>query len=92
MYCGYSKSIIINRKPSTIYIKNKGSFYFESNLSIVAAASLGVAIKNMTRTNLDAIFIMTDRTFKGGLTVDDTKKLVLPEVREFEFIGFENLQ
>lgn len=46
----------------------------------------------MTRTNLDAIFIMTDRTFKGGLIVDDTKKLVLPEVREFEFIGFENLQ
>lgn len=46
----------------------------------------------MTRTNLDAIFRMADMTFKGGLIVDDTKKLVLSGVREFEFIGFENLQ
>lgn len=46
----------------------------------------------MIRTNLEAIFTMTNMTFKGGLIVDDTKKLILSEVREFEFIGFENLQ
>ena len=61
-------------------------------MSIIAAASLGLAIKNKTRTNLDTIFTMTNMTFKGGLIVNDTKKLVFSEVREFEFIGFENLQ
>ena len=62
----------------------------ESNLGITAAASLGAATKNITRADLDAIFTLTDMPFKGGVIVEDTKKLVLPEVPGFGFIGFEN--
>lgn len=61
-----------------------------SNLGITAAASLGAATKNITRADLDAIFTLTDMPFKGGVIVEDTKKLVLPEVPGFGFIGFEN--
>ena len=64
----------------------------ESNLGITAAASLGAATKNITRADLDAIFTLTDMPFKGGVIVEDTKKLVLPEVPGFGFIGFENEQ
>ena len=59
---------------------------------ITAAASLGAATKNITRADLDAIFTLTDMPFKGGVIVEDTKKLVLPEVPGFGFIGFENEQ
>ena len=41
---------------------------------------------------MDAIFTLTDMPFKGGVIVEDTKKLVLPEVPGFGFIGFENEQ
>ena len=61
----------------------------ESNLGITAAASLGAATKNITRADLDATFSLTDLPFKGGMYVEDTKKLVLPEVPGFGFIGFE---
>jgi len=61
----------------------------ESNLGITAAASLGAATKNITRADLDATFTLTDMPFKGGMYVQDTKKLVLPEVPGFGFIGFE---
>ena len=37
-------------------------------------------------------FTLTDMPFKGGVIVEDTKKLVLPEVPGFGFIGFENEQ
>ena len=37
-------------------------------------------------------FTLIDMPFKGGVIVEDTKKLVLPEVPEFGFIGFENEQ
>ena len=40
--------------------------------------------------DLDAIFNMTERPFKGGIYVEDTKKLVLPDVPGFGFIGFDN--
>ena len=61
----------------------------ESNLGITAAASLGAATKNITRADLDATFTLSDLPFKGGMYVQDTKKLVLPEVPGFGFIGFE---
>ena len=67
-----------------------GCMVEESNLGITAAASLGVATRNITRADLDATFNMTERPFKGGIYVKDTKKLVLPDVPGFGFIGFDN--
>lgn len=67
-----------------------GCMVEESNLGITAAASLGAAIRNITRADLDATFNMTERPFKGGIYVEDTKKLVLPDVPGFGFIGFDN--
>ena len=61
----------------------------ESNLGITAAASLGAATKNITRADLDATFSLKDLPLKGGVYVEHTKKLVLPEVPGFGFIGFE---
>lgn len=58
--------------------------------TITAAASLGAATRNITRADLDATFNMTERPFKGGIYVEDTKKLVLPDVPGFGFIGFDN--
>ncbi|MDD3221220.1 MAG: dipeptide epimerase [Clostridia bacterium] len=62
----------------------------ESNLGITAAASLGAATKNITRADLDATFTLTDLPFKGGMYVENTKSLVLPDVPGFGFIGFED--
>lgn len=62
----------------------------ESNLGITAAASLGAATKNITRADLDATFSLTDLPFKGGMYVQNTKSLVLPEEPGFGFIGFED--
>lgn len=61
----------------------------ESNLGITAAASLGAAMKNITRADLDATFSLSDLPFKGGFYVENTKTLVLPEKPGFGFIGFE---
>ncbi len=63
-----------------------GCMVEESNLGITAAASLGAATRNITRADLDATFNMTERPFKGGIYVEDTKKLVLPDVPGFGFI------
>ena len=67
-----------------------GCMVEESNLGITAAASLGAATRNITRADLDATFNMTERPFKGGIYVENTKKLVLPDVPGFGFIGFDN--
>ena len=67
-----------------------GCMVEESNLGITAAASLGAATRNISRADLDATFNMTERPFKGGIYVEDTKKLVLPDVPGFGFIGFDN--
>ena len=64
----------------------------ESNLGITAAASLGAATKNITRADLDATFSLSELAFEGGMYVEDTKKLVLPEVPGFGFIGFKDEQ
>ena len=47
---------------------------------------------NITHANMEVVFTLTDMPFKGGVIVEDTKKLVLPEVPGFGFIGFENEQ
>ena len=62
-----------------------GCMVEESNLGITAAASLGAATRNITRADLDATFNMTERPFKGGIYVEDTKKLVLPDVPDSVF-------
>ena len=66
-----------------------GCMVEESNLGITAAASLGAAVKNITRADLDATFSLTDFPFKGGMRVENTKRLVLSEEPGFGFIGFE---
>lgn len=38
------------------------------------------AIKNIAHANLDAIFPMINMPFKGGVIVENIKKLALPEV------------
>ena len=47
-------SIIIYSKPSTIHMKNKVSFYIESNVGITAT-------KNMTHAILDLLVLNINR-------------------------------
>lgn len=47
-------SIVIYRKPSTIHMKNKVSFYIESNVGITAT-------KNMTHATLDLLVLNINR-------------------------------
>lgn len=51
----------------------------ESNIGITAAASLGAAVKNITRADLDAHFTLTKLPFKGGVKSENGKTLVLSE-------------
>lgn len=51
----------------------------ESNIGVTAAASLGAALKNITRADLDAHFSLTELPFKGGVTSKNGKTLVLSE-------------
>lgn len=51
----------------------------ESNIGVTAAASLGAAVKNITRADLDAHFSLTELPFKGGVSSENGKTLVLSE-------------
>ncbi len=51
----------------------------ESGLAINAAASLGAALKNITRADLDATFSLSEVPYEGGFTVKDTRHLILSE-------------
>ena len=51
----------------------------ESGIGITAAASLGAALKNITRADLDATFSLKELPFEGGLTVKDTRHLILSD-------------
>lgn len=66
-----------------------GCMVEESNIGITAAASLGAAVKNITRADLDAMFSLSSLPFKGGVSVTDCNKLVLSEKPGFGFIGLE---
>lgn len=59
----------------------------ETNIGITAAASLGAAVRNITRADLDATFSLTELPFKGGIGTTPTKTLVLPKEPGFGFIG-----
>lgn len=61
----------------------------ETNIGITAAASLGAAVRNITRADLDATFSLTDLPFEGGIGTECTRTLVLPEEPGFGFIGFK---
>lgn len=60
----------------------------ETNIGVTAAASLGAAVKNITRADLDAAFYMTELPFKGGIGTECQKTLVLPGEPGFGFVGF----
>lgn len=59
----------------------------ETNIGITAAASLGAALKNITRADLDATFSLADLPFQGGVGREVNKHLVLPEEAGFGFHG-----
>ena len=67
-----------------------GCMVEETNIGVTAAASLGAAMRNITRADLDATFTLTRLPFKGGMTVEDTRKIVLPEKPGFGFIGLDS--
>lgn len=66
-----------------------GCMVEETNLGVTAAASLGAAMKNITRADLDATFCLSRLPFKGGIGTECKKDLVLPEAPGFGFIGLE---
>ncbi len=56
-----------------------GCMVEESGIAVTAAASLGAALKNITRADLDASFSLAKLPFEGGFTVEDTRHLVLSQ-------------
>ena len=51
----------------------------ESGIAINAAASLGAAMKNITRADLDASFSLAELPFDGGFSIKDTRHLILSD-------------
>jgi len=49
----------------------------ESNIAITAAASLGAALKNITRADLDSMFFLSTLPVKGGVVIQG-EKMILP--------------
>ncbi|WP_411677436.1 mandelate racemase/muconate lactonizing enzyme family protein [Caproicibacter sp.] len=64
-----------------------GCMIEETNVGITAAASLGAALKNITRADLDATFSLSDMPFVGGMRVEGANRLVLSEEPGFGFVG-----
>lgn len=60
-----------------------GCMVEETNIGVTAAASLGAAVKNITRADLDAAFFLTGLTYKGGTGSILQKNLTLPDVPGF---------
>lgn len=61
----------------------------ETNIGVTAAASLGAAMKNITRADLDCTFSLSSLPFQGGMRVENSNHLVLPEKPGFGFLGFK---
>ena len=66
-----------------------GCMVEETNIGVTAAASLGAAMKNITRADLDATFTLSSLPFEGGIGTDCVKTLQLPQVPGFGFIGLK---
>ena len=64
-----------------------GCMVEETNVGLTAAASVGAAVKNITRADLDSIFSLSSLPFRGGIRVEGANRLVLPEEPGFGFIG-----
>ena len=73
-----------NSKDALRLVERRAIDYL--NIKLMKCGGIREALK------INAIFTLTDMPFKGGVIVEDTKKLVLPEVPGFGFIGFENEQ
>ncbi|MCI1966434.1 MAG: dipeptide epimerase [Oscillospiraceae bacterium] len=61
----------------------------ETNIGVTAAASLGAAMKNITRADLDCTFSLSKLPFKGGMQVEGANRLVLSEKPGFGFLGLK---
>lgn len=59
----------------------------ETNLGITAAASLGAALQNITRADLDATFSLASLPFRGGVDNTHRKTLTLSDQPGFGFLG-----
>ena len=57
----------------------------ETNIGITAAASLGAALKNITRADLDATFSLASLPLQGGVGREPGKLLALPQAPGFGF-------
>lgn len=51
----------------------------ESGIAITAAASLGAALKNITRADLDAEFSLKELPMEGGFRIENTRHLILSD-------------
>ena len=66
-----------------------GCMVEETNVGVTAAASLGAAVKNITRADLDATFSLSALPFKGGMHVENANRITLAEEPGFGFKGLE---
>jgi L-alanine-DL-glutamate epimerase-like enolase superfamily enzyme len=62
-----------------------GCMVEESNIGISAAASLGAALRNITRADLDATFSLKELPIPGGVDFSRNKTLTLPDLPGFGF-------
>ena len=61
----------------------------ETNVGVTAVASLGAAMKNITRADLDCMFGLSSLPFQGGVQIEHYNQLVLPEKPGFGFLGLK---
>ncbi len=61
----------------------------ETNIGITAAASVGAALRNITRADLDATFSLQELPFQGGTGHVTGKTLTLPDAPGFGFLGLK---
>jgi L-alanine-DL-glutamate epimerase-like enolase superfamily enzyme len=64
-----------------------GCMIEESNIGISAAASLGAALRNITRADLDATFSLRNLPIQGGVDFSRAKVLTLSDEAGFGFKG-----
>jgi L-alanine-DL-glutamate epimerase-like enolase superfamily enzyme len=58
----------------------------ETNIGVSAAASLGAALRNITRADLDAAFFLGSLPLQGGVDFSQGKLLTLPDRPGFGFV------